>query len=216
MIKSYLFDFDGTLVDSMPTYEKMILRLLDREKIQYDNNIINIITPLGTVATAHYLVGLGVKMTVEEILELMRQELIYEYEHNIPTKSNVAQTVKKLKNEGASLSVLTASPHVSLDPCLKNNGIYEHFDNIWSCDDDFGITKTNPQIYIKTSEIIGACPKDILFVDDNLDALKTAKAAGMTTCGIYDLSSDGYTQQIKEAADFYVYDFKELLELPLD
>ena len=39
----YLFDFDGTLVDSMPTFISAMLRILDENHIQYDNNIIKII-----------------------------------------------------------------------------------------------------------------------------------------------------------------------------
>ena len=43
-MKYYLFDFDGTLVDSMPTYAAMMLRILDENKISYGDDIIKIIT----------------------------------------------------------------------------------------------------------------------------------------------------------------------------
>ncbi len=55
--------------------------------------------------------------------------------------------------------------------------------------------------------------ENVLFLDDNLDADKTAKAAGMMVCGVYDASSEAYAEQIKAVADFYVYDFGELLTL---
>ena len=32
-IKTYLFDFDGTLVDSMPTYVAAMLRILDENQV---------------------------------------------------------------------------------------------------------------------------------------------------------------------------------------
>ena len=32
-MKTYLFDFDGTLVDSMPTYAALMLRILDENGI---------------------------------------------------------------------------------------------------------------------------------------------------------------------------------------
>lgn len=211
-MKTYLFDFDGTLVDSMPTYIRMFLGILDKYNVPYGDDIINIITPLGTEATAHYMVDMGVPLTAEQILDYMRSYLVKEYKTNVFTKSNVKETLEKLKATGASLNVLTASPHISLDPCLKNNGIYELFDNIWSCD-DFGTTKTDTSIYLMAAEKMKADVSDILFVDDNLEACTTAKKADLITCGIYDESSDALTEKIKAAADFYVYDFADILKL---
>ena len=38
-MKTYLFDFDGTLVDSMPTYGALMLRILNEAGIEYPSNI---------------------------------------------------------------------------------------------------------------------------------------------------------------------------------
>jgi len=51
---------------------------------------------------------------------------------------------------------------------------------------------------------------EVLFLDDNLNADKTAKQAGMPVCGVYDASSKDYTEEIKAATDYYIYDFTEL------
>ncbi len=211
-MKNYLFDFDGTLVDSMPTYARMFLGILERYSISYPENIINIITPLGADATAEYLHNMGVPIPTEQILDEMRDYLKKEYRANVFAKENVKDTLITLKRRGASLNVLTASPHVSLDPCLKNNGIYDLFDNIWSCE-DFDTTKTDTKIYHMAAERMGVDLNRILFVDDNLDACKTAKAAGTLTCGIYDESSKDLVNEIKAETDFYVFDFKDILKL---
>ena len=39
-IHSYLFDFDGTLVDSMPTYVESMLKILDDKVISYGDDIV--------------------------------------------------------------------------------------------------------------------------------------------------------------------------------
>ena len=53
-MSTYLFDFDGTLVDSMPTYISAVLRVLDENNIKYENDIVKKIPPLGFGGTARY------------------------------------------------------------------------------------------------------------------------------------------------------------------
>ena len=211
-MKTYLFDFDGTLVDSMPTYVSAMLRILDENNISYDEGIVKIITPLGLIKTAEYFIKLGLKLSKEEIIGLMKKYMLDEYLYNIPAKENVISTLNQLKEEGASLNVLTASPHITLDACLKRLGIFDLFNNVWSCD-DFATTKADPDIYKMAAERIGQRIENILFLDDNFNADKTAKAAGMKVCGVYDDSSKDYTDDIKSITDFYIYDFSELLKL---
>ncbi len=210
---TYLFDFDGTLVDSMPAYVSVMLRILDENNIKYGSDIIKIITPLGYAGTAkYYKEQLGLKTPQEEIVELMNKYAYKEYAYNIPAKSNVVKTLKKLKQQGADLNVLTASPHSVLDVCLKRLGVFDIFTNVWSCD-DFGTTKANPDIYKMAAEKIGKPVGEIIFLDDNFNADKTAATAGMKVCGVYDKSSEEYTDEIKSVSDYYINDFSELLEL---
>ena len=213
MYNCYLFDFDGTLVDSMPTFVSAMLRILDENGIAYGSDIVKTITPLGLNGTAAYYIDhMGLKMSREQLMGLMKEYMMDAYFRTIPAKANVPEVLRMLKSRGASLNVLTASPHVTLDACLKRLGLWELFDHIWSCD-DFGTTKADPAIYAMAAKALNRPVEEVLFLDDNLDADRTAKAAGMAVCGVYDPSSDDYVQQIKEAADHYIFDFKELPEL---
>ena len=210
---TYLFDFDGTLVDSMPAYVAVMLRILEENNIRYGNDIIKIITPLGYVGTAKYYVEqLGLGMTQDDLIETMNQYAYNEYAHSIQAKTNVIETLKKLKEQGADLYVLTASPHSVLDVCLKRLGMFDLFTAIWSCE-DFGTTKADPEIYKMAAERIGKPIEDILFLDDNYNADKTAVSINMKVCGVYDMSSEEYTEEIKRISDHYIYDFSELLDL---
>ncbi|MEE0809104.1 MAG: HAD family phosphatase [Acutalibacteraceae bacterium] len=211
-MNTYLFDFDGTLVDSMPVYVSSMLRILDENGVCYGDDIVKIITPLGLIGTAKYYIEIGVDKTEEELISTMKEYMLHEYLYNIPAKENVISTLNELKTSGASLNVLTASPHATLDACLKRIGIYDLFDNVWSCD-DFCTTKADPQIYVEAAKKIGKPVNEILFLDDNFNADKTAKQAGMLVCGVYDKSSDDYIDDIKAVSDYYIYDFKELLDI---
>ena len=209
-MRTWLFDFDGTLVDSMPAFAGVMLRILDENHMTYDRNIVKIITPLGYRDTARYFVEMGLPRTQEELIETMNRYALEEYANRIPAKPHVEEVLRKLKARGDDLNILTASPHMMLDPCLKRLGLYDLFTNVWSCE-DFGTNKANPEIYHMAAEKIGRPVEEIWFLDDNLNADRTAKAAGMRVCGVYDESSAEAEDEIRAAADRYIYDFSELL-----
>ncbi len=208
---TFLFDFDGTLVDSMPTYASSMLKILDENNVEYPADVLKTITPLGLLGAAEYFIKLGIKLSGNEIIELMKEYMLNEYLHNIPAKKNVISVLKTLKISGANLNVLTASPHITLDACLKRLGIFDLFSNVWSCD-DFNTTKSDVNIYKMVADKIGKSINEILFLDDNLNADITAKSAGMKVCGVYDDSSKDFTNEIKASTDFYIDDFTQLLD----
>ncbi len=212
-MKTYLFDFDGTLVDSMPAFINGMLKILDENNVKYGDDIVKIITPLGFNGTADYFINdLGLDITKSQLLEQMQKNMIDEYFYKIPAKNNVVKVLNVLKSQGASLNVLTASPHITLDACLKRVGLYDLFDNVWSCD-DFFTTKANPEIYVKVAEKLGITVSNVLFLDDNINADKTAKQAGMKVCGVFDPSSKDCVQEMQSVCDYYVFDMNELLEI---
>lgn len=212
-MKTYLFDFDGTLVDSMPYFIAGVLKELDKKNCKYDKDIIKTITPLGVVGTAEYFIqNFDLNMTVEELIEAFKINMVNAYFYEISAKNNVIKTLTELKERGASLNILTASPHITLDACLKRLGLFDLFDNVWSCD-DFLTTKANPEIYKMVAKRLGVGVQEVLFLDDNLDATTTAKSAGMKVCGVFDESSADYVSQMKSLCDFYIYDFSELLNI---
>jgi HAD superfamily hydrolase (TIGR01509 family) len=209
-MKTYLFDFDGTLVDSMPSYISVMLRILDENGIKYSDDIVKIITPLGYNGTAKYFIGLGVKASAEELTAKMTAYATKAYAEEICAKDGVIESLRALKARGDSLNVLTASPHTMLDPCLKRIGIYDLFDNVWSCD-DFGTTKADPEIYKAAAKRLGVDVGEVIFLDDNYNADKTAASAGMKVIGVYDPTSEEFTEEIKSVCDRYIRDFSELL-----
>ena len=206
---TYLFDFDGTLVNSMPSFVSVMLRILDENNIKYEADIVKTITPLGYAGTAEYFRKLGVSLPKKEIIRLMNEYVYDEYAYNIEAKPNVISILEKLKVDGADLNILTASPHKVLDICLKRLGIYDLFNNIWSCD-DFSTTKSDPSIYVKIADLLEKPIECILFLDDNFNACKTARTSGMKVCGVFDDSSFACVDEIKSIADYYIYDFSEL------
>lgn len=196
----------------MPTFVSTMLRILDEEGIAYGDDIVKIITPLGLEGTARYFLSLGVKQPLNALMDRMMAYMCEQYYYHIPAKAYVIEVLQQLKSRGDSLNVLTASPHMTLDPCLKRLDMFHLFDNVWSCD-DFATTKADPEIYRMVAQRLGVDPADVLFLDDNINADKTAKQAGMKVCGVFDPSSGDMVEQMQQVTDYYIFDFSQLPEL---
>ncbi len=206
---TFLFDFDGTLVDSMPVYADMMLGILREFHVVYEENVIKTITPLGYRGAAKHFISLGLDMPEEDLVRLMHERAVDAYSTRVKAKPFVLSALAALHARGDSLNVLTASPHAMLDPCLKRLGVYELFGNVWSCE-DFSATKSDPAIYAEAAKRIGRPAAHIWFLDDNPGADAAAKAAGMRVCGVYDDSSAEYEEEMRRICDAYITDFSQL------
>lgn len=208
--KTLLFDFDGTLVDSMPYWGRKVLNILDMHGVSYPTDILKVLATKGDLGCAHYFrEEYGIPMSVEEILRQMDEYALPRYRDEIPAKEGVAERLRAFAAEGYSLNVLTASPHKMLDPCLKREGLYDLFDHVWSTD-DFGLPKTDPEIYRQAAGRLGVSVGEVAFFDDNINAVRTAAQAGMFTVGVYDRSGEDYIEEMRAAADLYIRSFAEL------
>ena len=216
MKHAYIFDFDGTLVDSMPCWSEKMLSILRTQGISYPPDIIKRIAPLGDWGTAKYFrEELGVLLSFEQMQTQMDAFALPKYRDEILLKPGVKEFLEAAKAQGIALYVLTASPHKMADPCLKRNGVWELFDRVWTSE-DFGLTKSQVQIYTEALKLTGTQATDTVFFDDNLTAVETAAKAGLYTVGVYDPTGEDFACQMKAAADRYIYGFAELhAELPL-
>ena len=209
MNKIYVFDLDGTLIDSMPSYARVVLEILDEEGVTYGPELIKILTPLGNHKVAQYYIDhYGLKKSEEEIVERIERNLIYAYSNLIPAKAGVCEMLERLHARGDRLFVLTASPHITTDACLKKNGVFDLFEQVWSVE-DYGINKSDIRLFYQLAERIGCRREEIHYFDDSLVALTNAKSAGLITYGVYDAQDEDEVAQMKRDYDFYVSSFAE-------
>ena len=91
-MSTYIFDFDGTLGDSMPYFSEGVLTALKQNNISYPEDIIKIITPLGYKGSAKYFIEeLGLPYTEEELMASMQETLYIAYRDKIVLKPGVAE-----------------------------------------------------------------------------------------------------------------------------
>ena len=210
---AYIFDFDGTLVDSMPYVAIGVKKFLADRGVKYPENIMEIVTPLGYPASAaYYNEHFGLSVTGEEYLDELQEYLYPRYRDEIPLKTGALEYLKALRERGAILTVLTASPIRFVEPCFERLGIRDWFAHLWCCS-DFGITKSQPAIYLEAAKRLSCAPKDIAFFDDSFHSLTAAKEAGLYTVGIYDEVAKAFTEDVKKVSDVYHESFLTLKDI---
>jgi HAD superfamily hydrolase (TIGR01509 family) len=210
---AYIFDFDGTLVDSMPYVAIGVKKFLADRGVNYPENIMEIVTPLGYPASAaYYNEHFGLSVTGEEYLDELQEYLYPRYQNEIPLKAGAYEYLRALKARGATLTVLTASPIRFVKPCFERLGILDCFSHLWCCS-DFGITKSNPEIYLEAAKRLLVEPKDIAFFDDSFHSLTAAKAAGLYTVGIYDEVAKAFIKDVKRVSDVYHESFLTIKDI---
>lgn len=212
-IRGAIFDFDGTVMDSMPDWGGKMLHLLQSQGVAYPPDIIRTVTPLGDVGAAEYFIReLGLQLPRAAIQQQLDAYALPRYRDTILPKPGVTALLRQLRAAGVPACILTASPQKMIRPCLARNGMQELFCFAYSCD-DLGLTKTQVAIYHRTCADLGSDPAATLFFDDNLLALTAAKEAGLLPVGVYDASSAGDEAAIRAVACRYLRSWEELQAL---
>ena len=210
--KVCFFDMDGTLIDSMTrAWSEVILRFLDERGISYPDDIITNLVTKGFMGIAkHYVEHFGVDMTPEALYDWFMVELESMYQRSFPLKEGAKELLISLKNQGYEVNVISGSPLRFVVPCFKRLEIYDIIDNILSIE-EFKLTKSDKELFIKLAEKTGAKVEDCIVFDDSVHAIKTAKNAGLKTVGIYEEAVKNTWSEMQEIADKTIKSFYELL-----
>ena len=212
-MKAYIFDLDGTLLDSMGLWEQIDRVMLAKRGIPFPENYaehVEIITPLSPHETAAYVIQhFGLKETVEEVMHEWDQIAVKAYGSSLPLKPYSKEFLHSLKAQGAKMAIATSSPANLCTPALRRHGILDLFDAV-CLSEEVGCGKNKPDIFLLAAERLGELPQNCIVYEDSLTAIKTAKSIGMTVCAVYDPASDNTWDEIKQIADYIIHDFAAL------
>lgn len=208
-IEGVIFDLDGTLMDSMWIWEDY------GEKFFIDTGIIpdeklkeELVTLTLRQAAEHCVKKYNMDTTPVQLMDKINGILLDTYKNDIKTKPGVNQLLRRLKNYGVKMCVVTATDRVLAKSALVNNGIDDCIEFITTCTDT-GMSKNTPDIYEYALERLGTPKEKTIVFEDAYHAVKTAKNANFTVVGVRDRWESLNEGKIKEQAYGMISDFYE-------
>lgn len=215
MKKGYIFDLDGTLLDSMHAWEGIasdyltLKKRAPRESRSSLNERFEIFT---LHESAYYLKErYDISETPDEIIEDLTSMVAIRYEQELVLKEGAYDILQTCKANEKQICLLTATDRKNAISALKHNQIYEMFDHIVSTE-DYKLTKRSSEIYEKVLHLMQLKKEDCIVVEDSLHAIIGAKKANLVVYAVYDQGTASDWDEIQQIAD---QSFKQLSEIKI-
>lgn len=177
--RAYLFDCDGTIVDSMPLHYVAWKTALAEWNCVYEEKlfyawggrpIAEIISLLNQMQ--------GLSMPVEQVA--LRKESIYF--DLLPQLKPIPEVLEHIRAQHGRipLAVVSGSRRDSVIGSLTVTGLLDKFDT-FVCAEDYQRGKPAPDAFLLAAERLGIPPSDCLVFEDTELGIQAATAAGMAS-----------------------------------
>ncbi len=209
--KAFLFDLDGTLVDSMWIWESIDVEYLDRFGLELPEDLHSCIEGMSFSETAQYFKE---RFSIPDTLEKMKSDwnrMAWEkYTQEVPLKSGIREFLRYHRARGVKMAVATSNSRELAEAVISVHGLTDTFDVIVTgCDVAHG--KPFPDVYLEAAVRLGVDPSECLVFEDVVAGIQAGRSAGMEVAAVEDAYSLYQERQKKELADLYIADYQELL-----
>ena len=213
--KLFIFDLDGTLVDTAPDFKNSINYMLN-ELNQSEVSLEEIRNWVGYGARElirRTVVDKNIPHDEQRIEEMLKIFLLH-YTHNIDDDSvlfnNVRNVLEFLKDNGIKLAVCTNKMERLSNILLEKLNVLHMFDYLVG-GDSLSKSKPDPFPLLNICEKLNTEISNSIMIGDSITDLNAGKGAGMPVV----LVSYGYTdnKDIYNEADLVINDFSQLKEL---
>ncbi len=177
--KAYLFDCDGTIVDSMPLHYVAWKRVLSEWNCEFAEDVFY---AWGGMPVAEIIATLnarhGLAMPVEDVAR--RKEALY-FEI-LPELKAVPEVLEHIEASHGQIpfAVVSGSTRDSVTASLNALKIFDRFDTL-VCAGDYERSKPDPEPFLIAAERLGIAPEDCLVFEDTEMGIQAATAAGMAS-----------------------------------
>ena len=208
-ITGAIFDFDGTVFDSMHIWKGVKFQFFDRiglvlnEEQREEFKKLFLLDAIELAKTRFDL-----KMTDKELFNEFFTLIKEKYLADTKPKNDIVEFLEKLKAKGVKMGIATATGEPALIAVLEKFNMLHYFQEIYSTY-TVGASKTEPKVYDVVLNELGTEKETTWIFEDALYAAKTAKKAGYNVVGIYD-KSEPEQEELKDLVDIYIHNYSEL------
>ncbi len=208
MLKGAIFDFDGTLFDSMFVWDTAGETFLRSIGIELEEELQKALKSMSLLQSATYIrEKYSIPLTVEEIMDGINRTVEDFYFHTVQPKEGVITFLEQMKAHDIRMCIATATDRYQVEAALKRCGMDTFFSEIFTCT-EVGHGKDEPVIFQKAMEHLQTTKADTAVFEDAYHAVKTAKAAGFITLAVYD-SHENKQTEIQDISDLFLENFAD-------
>ena len=205
-----IFDCDGTLLDSSGVWHEMEDEFSRRAGVRLtkaDTDELNTLTVPESGAFFHERFGLGA--SAADVVGMIDEFVLGYYRERACERPGALAFVRALAERGVAMSVASSSPQAYLQAGLETAGFRPYLDAVVSVD-DVGKPKREPAVYDRARELMGTPLCSTWGFEDSSYAVRTLRAAGYRTMGVYDSDLAGTYEDLAALCDHVVRGFGEL------
>jgi beta-phosphoglucomutase len=211
MLKTILFDLDGTLIDSesfhLDCWNEVLsafnIRLTLEEWIAHHAGV-PMPANAGRLIEKHSL-AIAHKDLVEKREDVTTARL---KTHDINLMPFALETLEFFKEKGYTLALVTGSPRQDVEAIFDKNGLRHFFKSIITRSEVTN-SKPHPESYELCCRELGVLVDDCIAFEDTSNGVKSAKAAGLVCYAIQNSTAEHHKL---EAADKIFLNFNEARE----
>lgn len=212
VLKACIFDFDGTLGDSMWVWEAVIGEFFERCGVQPAVDDMERLAQLGMArGAAEFVERYQLEQTPQQVIAEWLAAARRKYAADVRLKPGAREFLQQLRRRGVKTSIATAQERETLMMALENEGALPLLDVVLTCDEVCSTGKSTPEVYLEAARRLGVQPAECLVFEDVLGPAQQAHAGGFGVVGVRDDSPAQDSEALRAEADDFVSSFTELL-----